>query len=513
MAIKKYTLLGVPLLVAFWFYLNSHGPIPRSLQSNQFLSSLTSSSGQNECHPVITKPEVDDDIKGIQLHSYSYCGGILNATAFVQNTSYRKEITLYFSNRLNITNPLTTLALRYHSDVPDTKYEYWNAAESIYLDGVDRLLNLTYHAADKRETFTQILNIDVTPSGKKEPRPPTPPKPYASPMGLQKDITQFFSLTINAQTAKSKSAFFANIHPDLPGVADGTVVAARSGPSFPQKDPNYEYDWVRDAALVLDTVVQFYNSTTDDKLMGKYETLLFQYAKKRAQQQKAADSSIGSLGEPKFYLNNTLFTGPWGRPQNDGPATSAITLMNFADVYLAKGHDVEDIKDLVWSGANAPVKRDLLFVVEKWSDPDFDLWEEVKSQHFYTRMMQVRALRQGSVFATRMGDNKTSYKLAKAASEVTATLDQFWEPNRRIILYEYGPVLHNKTSYKDVAISLAVNHARIEDFDCTDDRVLASLVEIATSFLDIYHIAKITSDRQGLTLGIPIGYVFLLFSI
>ena len=30
--------------------------------------------------------------------------------------------------------------------------------------------------------------------------------------------------------------------------------------------------------------------------------------------------SSGGLGEPKFNVDETAFTGAWGRPQRDGPA-------------------------------------------------------------------------------------------------------------------------------------------------------------------------------------------------
>ena len=30
--------------------------------------------------------------------------------------------------------------------------------------------------------------------------------------------------------------------------------------------------------------------------------------------------SSGGLGEPKFNVDKTAFTGAWGRPQRDGPA-------------------------------------------------------------------------------------------------------------------------------------------------------------------------------------------------
>lgn len=37
--------------------------------------------------------------------------------------------------------------------------------------------------------------------------------------------------------------------------------------------------------------------------------------------------SGAGLGEPKFMIDGSAFTGPWGRPQRDGPALRAIALM------------------------------------------------------------------------------------------------------------------------------------------------------------------------------------------
>lgn len=86
--------------------------------------------------------------------------------------------------------------------------------------------------------------------------------------------------------------------------------------------------------------------------------------------------------------DNSIFTGPWGRPQNDGPATAAITLMEFANTYMANGGNLSMVKSRIYdSTANpsmAPVMKDLLFVASNWSSTSFDLWEEESSDHFYT---------------------------------------------------------------------------------------------------------------------------------
>lgn len=185
--------------------------------------------------------------------------------------------------------------------------------------------------------------------------------------------------------------------------------------------------------------------------------------------------------------------------------------MEFANGYLAAGGKLTIVKDSIYNSATnpakAPVMKDLLFVASNWSSPSYDLWEEEESTHFYTRMVQRRALVLGASFATKMGDHATSKTLSAAATALTATLSEFWDPNRQLLLYEYGPVLHGKTSYKDIAVILGVIHGYAGDgvYSYTDDEVLASAFQISTSFLDVYRIANTTKDANGRILGIPIG--------
>jgi len=118
-----------------------------------------------------------------------------------------------------------------------------------------------------------------------------------------------------------------------------------------------------------------------------------------------------------------------------------------------------------------------------------------------------KALVMGATFATAMGDSTTSSTLSSAASAVAATLTQFWDPNRNLILYEYGPVLHNKSSFIDIAVILGILHGYAEDglYSYTDDKVLATAFSIASAFVQLYPIAGVTTNGNGETLGIPIG--------
>ncbi|KAI7361390.1 glucoamylase precursor [Hortaea werneckii] len=476
------------------------------------LTYFTSALGQS-CQTTTLRSTVPSD-SNVALGSYSYCGGTFNATAYIANVNYNKVVTLYYTNRQNESTPLSSLTFGYSSSIDDGSWELWTTSTPVYIDGITELLNLTYRATDIGETYVQQLDLSVDATGTPEPSLPAPPAPYASPLGFGDDITDWLAVKGNPNVdSEAKLAFqrmFLNINPAVEGAVDGVVVAARSGPSYEQKDPDYEYTWVRDASLTMDVVATLYSAATKRKVKQQYEEILFEYAGARATEQNDPDLITG-LGEPKFYLNNTAFTGPWGRPQNDGPATSAITLIEFANSYLQDGGDVNTIQERVYDSATypsqAPVMKDLLFVANNWSSPSFDLWEEEESDHFYTRMVQRRALVMGSNFATKMGDSSTSATLASAADALTDTLSQFWDPNREILLYEYGPVLKGKSSYLDIAVVLGVIHGYAGDgvYSYTNDEVLSSALRISTSFLDVYPIASTHMDSSGQVLGIPVG--------
>ncbi|KIW07088.1 uncharacterized protein PV09_01972 [Verruconis gallopava] len=330
------------------------------------------------------------------------------------------------------------------------------------------------------------------------------PSPYAQPSGLTEDITQWLAVSAGSQIATCKTRMMANINPV--GGANGTVVASTS-----TENPNYHYNWVRDAALTMDVVVKLYSAASDANARSGYEQILFQYAQARADEQNDPDLQTG-LGEPKFELNNSVFTGPWGRPQNDGPAESATTLMEFASAYLAAGGDMGTVKQKIWDSSNfsnqAPVLKDLLYVASNWSADSFDLWEEEESpNHFFNRMVYHRALDMGAKFAANLSDTETANTLSAAARDVAATLPSFWDPARQLIVYEIGPVLRNKSSYKDVAVVLGILHGYNYDgiYSYANDQVLASAYQLATSFLAVYPIANVTTDASGGTLGIPVG--------
>ena len=174
---------------------------------------------------------------------------------------------------------------------------------------------------------------------------------------------------------------------------------------------------------------------------------------------------------------------------------------------MNKGGDLNVVKDQIWNG---PVLRDLLFVAANWSTQSFDLWEEESADHFFNRMVYHKALANGAVFAANINDTDSEGTLSTVARGVAESLPAFWDQEKQLLVYEIGPVLLNKSSYKDIAVVLGVLHGYNDDglYSFSNDQVLATAYQIATSFLTVYPIANVTADMSGGVLGIPIGLVF-----
>ncbi|KAF5845237.1 hypothetical protein GGP41_001318 [Bipolaris sorokiniana] len=113
------------------------------------------------------------------------------------------------------------------------------------------------------------------------------------------------------------------------GVAEGTVIASPS-----QDGPDYWFQWVRDAAITMDTLVNIYADDPSSSRASSLSIILDAYTSLQGDIQRTSNPSgtfddLSGLGEPKFQVDGKPFTGSWGRPQRDGPALRALTLMHY----------------------------------------------------------------------------------------------------------------------------------------------------------------------------------------
>ncbi|AET38805.1 glucan 1,4-alpha-glucosidase Ecym_3314 [Eremothecium cymbalariae DBVPG len=192
------------------------------------------------------------------------------------------------------------------------------------------------------------------------------------------------------------------------GVAEGVVVASTS-----KEHPDYFYQWTRDGAITVNTVVNILVDTprVNITLVGTVLKYINNtYVLQRVQNPSGSfEDDLSGLGEPKFMVDNSQFTGSWGRPQNDGPALRVITIMNFLNYLKGNNLTLEDAATMYRSyyGTDSlpltfqneqelfskVIYYDLVYIMENWFKESFDLWEEVIGIHFFTTLCQLKALK------------------------------------------------------------------------------------------------------------------------
>lgn len=311
---------------------------------------------------------------------------------------------------------------------------------------------------------------------------------FAANMGLGNPIKPnelTMDQWIARQSAISVSAIEQGITPA--GGLPGAMVASPSS-----IHPDYRFHWVRDSALTYLTVFRLYEAAS-----GSFKQKLMRYLMNFASFSAYIQASASSLGEPKFYINGQPFTGGWCRPQNDGAALRAIMLMKFAGSLIENGQDEFARTNLV-----PVIRNDLNFVKTVWNQSSCDLWEELSGQHFYTLIVQRRALLDGAAMGEFLGQD--SKELTHVASQIGSAILNHWSPDKGYFVATLNQTdgLGYKTSNLDASIILGILHGHTYDgfLPYTDPRVLATAERLMNVFSGKFSINQIAAV-PGVAIG------------
>ncbi|KAJ5637333.1 Glycoside hydrolasefamily 13 [Penicillium lividum] len=275
------------------------------------------------------------------------------------------------------------------------------------------------------------------------------------------------------------------------GASSGVVVASPS-----KANPDYFYTWTRDAALTLKVLVDRFIAG-DSSLESTIQQYISAQARIQTVSNPSGDLSDGSgLGEPKFAVNITAFTGDWGRPQRDGPALRATALIAYGNHLISTGQE-----SVVTSNIWPIVENDLNYVAQYWNQTGYDLWEEIQGSSFFTIAAQHRALVEGSTFAQSLGQSCTGCD--SQAPQVLCFLQDFWNGTAAI-----ANLANDGRSGLD-ANSLI---SSIQTFDpgaaCDDTtfqpcsaRALSNHKLVVDSFRSIYAVNSGTSAGSAVAIG------------
>lgn len=206
------------------------------------------------------------------------------------------------------------------------------------------------------------------------------------------------------------------------------------------------------------------------------------------------------LGEPKYYISGEVYDKPWGRPQTDSPALRAITMIAWAqDLLKTNGTDyVLENLYIADPTKHSVIKSDLEFIAHHWQEPSFDLWEETKGDHFFTRMVQRRALKDGADLARRLNDNGAAEYYETQVKALEGKIDEHWDGSviRATMPGGQGPIKYKSL---DSAVVLGALYGETSDgfYSPTSSKVVATAVALETALKGVYEI-NAKDDQAGL---------------
>ncbi|GAA6060427.1 hypothetical protein JCM10212_002195 [Sporobolomyces blumeae] len=313
---------------------------------------------------------------------------------------------------------------------------------------------------------------------------------------------------ISSETPISFTETFKNIG-SAAGAKPGIIIASPS-----TVDPDYLYTWTRDAALTAHGLLE----VSDKGNLKKTLAFMPDYVSAQDILQHVANpsgtfSDLSGLAEPKFNINETAFTGPWGRPQRDGPALRARALMKYVELYSSK------IPSSVKKQLDTVILNDLDYTVKYWNTTGFDLWEEVNGSSFFTTLSQFHALAHGSNYFKSSNSSRASNYFS-TAEKVRCFADSYWTPKidgkHDSYISNFNLVYPNNRVGLDansiIAAQLypsAPSPAYTSDpcsaafFSPCSDRMLASLLAVVESFRGVYEVnaARESAGAKAIAIG------------
>ncbi|ORX68760.1 hypothetical protein DL89DRAFT_318695 [Linderina pennispora] len=297
--------------------------------------------------------------------------------------------------------------------------------------------------------------------------------------------------------------FLANISPE--GASPGAVGAAPS-----KSNPDYYYHWTHDAGTTLLEISTWLNGTSDASGSEVYSKKLADYANcSRSIQTIESPSGIGTA---KFMMDGSAFTGAWCNPQRDGAAIRAISLISYARWLIEHSKDVSQYYDGK-DPSESVIKGDLEYIASSWNADNngCGIWEEIRGNHFYTCMIQRRAMIEGAQFAAQMGDTGTASMYESQAVPITGNMTSFWNNDKNLIL----PTINsnggvNKPANIDSQVLLAALHASLGDgfYIVDSDQMLASVVAKTNAFKPLYPIntdTEATASSATMPIAVALG--------
>lgn len=269
-----------------------------------------------------------------------------------------------------------------------------------------------------------------------------------------------------------------------------TIIASPS-----KNDPDYYYEWVRDSGIIINYIIDLLNNNVIpyeffDKLLINYVNNHLHFQSICIHENHLIDEIDINLGEPKFNIDGSPFVGSWGRPQNDGPALRSLGMIKLAN-YLMKNFEKSEnyikkkLYDCKYPITHTIIKRDLEYICNVYNNPCFDLWEEIYGKHFYTLMVQKKALELGSELAIKLGDYGAGEYYLHISKLIGKKLKDFYKDGKIISSIDITNQNYKTRKY-DISILLAFLHTNTN----FNNELIETVIDMIEGFKEEYEINK-----------------------
>ncbi|HEV2442857.1 MAG TPA: glycoside hydrolase family 15 protein [Steroidobacteraceae bacterium] len=302
----------------------------------------------------------------------------------------------------------------------------------------------------------------------------------------------------------------------------GAVVASPVPASY-DPDPDYFFHWYRDSAIVIDALrvlhVQGQAGDEAPRLFGEFVRFsaalarldgrvlaaasgewrprvaadFAQFLRSDAELQRIHGDAIA--GETRVNADGTLDISNWGRPQNDGPALRALTVLRWMqNVSLDPG---------LLTACEGLLRDDLRFTRAHCGESCYDIWEEERGLHYFTLRVGAQALDEGADWLEARAEQAEAASFRAQSRTIRARLDGYWLADRG---YYRSRVLDSgEPSAKelDIAVVLAALHAAGDGatHSVRDPRIHATLGVLDSVFDADYAINHGRPAARGPALG------------
>jgi len=315
---------------------------------------------------------------------------------------------------------------------------------------------------------------------------------------------------------KHRPGFGQTVVPKQGSVVASPVLAAYD------PDPDYFFHWYRDSAVVIDALRLLFEdgSVGPGALAQLSDFVRFSIALQNLDGRALVaapdwrtrvapdfakflrpDADLASVhgesvaAETRVNPDGTLDISSWPRPQNDGPALRALTLLRWE-----RGN--RGAPELSAAIA-ALLTTDLAYTRKHWRDPCFDIWEEEKGLHYYTLCVAAAALEAGAGWLDEHGNAADARAAGTECAVIRRRLDTYWLEDQGY--YKSRVLESGERSAKelDIAVILAALHGSGSgNTHCVRDaRMHATLARLEALFDADYPINQDRPASQGVAMG------------